>query len=184
LEALIHQKFPQNELVFRNLGFSGDELNLRLRSEAFGSPDEWLEKEQADVIFAFFGYNESYAGYEGLEKFRSDLDKMLKGMLKQDYSGRGAPRVVLFSPIAQEKHPDPNFIDPAAHNSQIRDYATAMADVAKANGVQFVDLFPLSQEAYAKAKEPLTVNTLYLTDHGYKALAPGMYQGLFNEPAP
>src|SRR5215208_4955936 len=57
LEALIHAKFPQHELAFRNLGFSGDELTVRLRSEAFGTPDEWLEKEKADVIFAFFGFN-------------------------------------------------------------------------------------------------------------------------------
>src|ERR1044071_329623 len=142
LEALIHAKFPQHELAFRNLGFSGDELTVRLRSEAFGTPDEWLEKEKADVIFAFFGYNESYQGYEGIEKFKTDLDKFLKDTLKQNYSEKGAPRIVLFSPIAQEKHPDVNFPDPSAHNSQIRDYATAMGDVAKANHVQFVDLFP------------------------------------------
>src|SRR4051812_16283906 len=54
LEALIYTKFPEHDLVFRNLGFSGDELTTRLRSEAFGSPDDWLKHEQADVIFAFF----------------------------------------------------------------------------------------------------------------------------------
>src|SRR5437762_6225435 len=73
LESLIYTKFPQHDLVFRDLGFSGDELTVRLRSEDFGSPDQWLEKEKADVIFAFFGYNESYKGYDGLEKFRKDL---------------------------------------------------------------------------------------------------------------
>src|SRR2546422_4895927 len=64
LEALIHAKFPEDQLVFRNLGFSGDEITIRLRSEDFGSPDDWLKKEKADVIFAFFGYNESYKGYD------------------------------------------------------------------------------------------------------------------------
>src|SRR5687767_6479940 len=39
LETLLHRRFPQHELVIRNLGFSGDELNLRLRSAAFGTPD-------------------------------------------------------------------------------------------------------------------------------------------------
>src|SRR5437899_2906454 len=184
LESLIYAKFPDQDLVFRNLGFSGDEITVRLRSEAFGSPDDWLSKEKADVIFAFFGYNESYKGYDGLQKFRSDLEKLIKDTLKQDYSGKGDPRIVLFSPIAQEKHPDPNFIDPAAHNANIKDYASAMADVAKANGVQFVDLFTASQESYGQAKEPLTINTLHLNDAGYKALAPSMYQALFDEPAP
>src|ERR1700747_2054072 len=42
LETLFHSRFPKDELVFRNLGFSGDELNLRLRSQSFGTPDQWL----------------------------------------------------------------------------------------------------------------------------------------------
>src|SRR5258708_39043197 len=47
LETLIHARFPEHELVFRNLGYSGDEIELdrRLRSMSFGSPDEWLAGE-------------------------------------------------------------------------------------------------------------------------------------------
>src|SRR4029077_5713652 len=60
-ETFLHASYPKHELVVRNLGFSGDELTLRLRSANFGTPDEWLTKCQADVIFAFFGYNESFA---------------------------------------------------------------------------------------------------------------------------
>ena len=37
-ETLLHSRFPRHELVVRNLGFSGDELTLRLRSAGFGSP--------------------------------------------------------------------------------------------------------------------------------------------------
>src|SRR5438552_18523513 len=73
LESLIYTKFPKHDLVFRNLGFSGDELTVRMRSEDFGSPDEWLKYEQADVIFAMFGFNESLPGQAGLAKFRADL---------------------------------------------------------------------------------------------------------------
>src|SRR5271170_8120688 len=58
LETYIHTRFPQHDLVFRNLGFSGDEVTTRLRSQGFGSPDEWLTKTKTDVVFAFFGYNE------------------------------------------------------------------------------------------------------------------------------
>src|SRR5205085_9265073 len=42
LETLLHSRFPKHELVIRNLGFSGDELTLRLRSQSFGTPDQWL----------------------------------------------------------------------------------------------------------------------------------------------
>src|SRR5690349_22227803 len=108
LESLLYARYPKQKLVFRNLSRAGDELTVRLRSEGFGSPDEWLKKEQADVIFAFFGYNESFKGLEGLPQFRKDLDKFIKDTLSQNYSGKGTPRLVLFSPIAAERHPDPN----------------------------------------------------------------------------
>src|SRR5687767_3750672 len=42
LDTLLHARFPRNDLVIRNLGFSGDEVATRLRSKNFGSPDEWL----------------------------------------------------------------------------------------------------------------------------------------------
>src|SRR5215475_13641454 len=42
LETRLVSRFPQHDLVFRNLGYSGDEITLRLRSMAFGTPDEWL----------------------------------------------------------------------------------------------------------------------------------------------
>src|SRR5689334_10217383 len=60
LESLIHEKFAKEQLVFRNLAAAGDEVVLRSRSENFGTPDEWLTKVRADVILAFFGYNESF----------------------------------------------------------------------------------------------------------------------------
>src|SRR5262249_22737859 len=55
LETYFHARFPKHDLTFRNLGFSGDELTLRLRSAGFGSPDDWLTRTKADVVFAFFG---------------------------------------------------------------------------------------------------------------------------------
>ena len=122
LESLIYTRFAKDNLVFRNLGFSGDELTVRLRSEGFGSPDEWLKKEQADVIFAFFGYDESFKGRDGLAAFRKDLEKFITDARKQNYSGKGAPRLWLFSPTAAEKHPDPNFPDPALINANLKLY--------------------------------------------------------------
>src|SRR6266550_3782086 len=184
LESLIYTKFPKDNLVFRNLGFSGDELTVRLRSEGFGSPDEWLKKEQADVIFAFFGYDESFKGPDGLARFRKDLEQFIADARQQNYSGKGAPRLVLFSPIAAEKHPDPNFPDPAPINANLQLYTDAMAEVAKAAEVPFVDLFTASQRAYAQTRQPLTINGVHLTDEGYRALAPMMFKALFGEAPP
>src|SRR5580765_8254046 len=67
LEALFQGQFPEHQLSFRNLGFAGDELSIRMRCENFGTPDDWLTRTKASVIFAFFGYNESFSGAAGLE---------------------------------------------------------------------------------------------------------------------
>ena len=97
LETLLYSRFPRLDLVFRNLAASGDEVATWHRSENFGSRDDWLTKTKADVIFAFYGFNESFQGGDGLDKFKSDLDKFLKETKAKDYSGKGAPRLVLFS---------------------------------------------------------------------------------------
>ena len=70
LETYVYSRFPRHNLVFRNLGFGGDELKLRMRSASFGTPDSWLSKTKTDVVFAFFGYNESFAGAECIDKFK------------------------------------------------------------------------------------------------------------------
>ena len=119
LETLLYSRFPRHELVVRNLGFSGDELTLRLRSAGFGTPDEHLARVEADVVFAFFGYNESFAGVEGLAKFRGQLDAFVNHTLNQKYNGTAPPRLVLFSPIAHENLHDANLPDGAANNARL-----------------------------------------------------------------
>jgi putative heme-binding domain-containing protein len=171
LEARLHSRFGDKQLVVRNLAFSADELNVRLRSANFGSPDQWLAFNKADVIFAFFGYNESFAGEEGLKKFQTELDAYLKHLLAQKYNGKSAPRVVLFSPIAHEKLDDPNLPDPAANNRRLKLYTEAMAEVAKANPVAFVDLFTPSAELYESDSRPLTINGIHLTEYGDERMA-------------
>ena len=59
LETGLQARFPDHRLIIRNLGFSGDELTLRLRSADFGTPDQWLTRTKSDVVFAFFGYNDT-----------------------------------------------------------------------------------------------------------------------------
>ncbi len=187
LETLIYAKFPKSDLVIRNLAAAGDEVVIRHRSENFGSPDDWLKRTKADVVFGFFGFNESFHGPAGVEKFKTDLDKLLKHMKSQDYSGKGAPRIVLFSPIANERVKDPNYPNPDANNPNIRLYMEAMASVAKANDTLFVNLFDVSQSLYSAAAAQgtsLTFNTIHLTEQGDKVLAPEIFKALFNEAPP
>jgi glucose/arabinose dehydrogenase/azurin len=186
-ESFVVAKHPDLDLVFRNLAVAGDEVANRHRSENFGSPDDWLKKVQADVILAFFGYNESFKGPAGLGQFKNDLDAYVKHLQQANYSGKGAPRVVLFSPAADEKTPDPNFPDPAGRNAALKDYSRAIGEVAAANNVQYVDLLQPSLDIFAAAAQrgaQLTVNGHYLTAEGDRLLVPAMFKGLFGEAPP
>jgi glucose/arabinose dehydrogenase len=196
LETMIQARFPKHELVFRNLGFSGDEVGTRLRSKNFGTPDEWLAGRaapiggyeenrlagthtEADVIFAFFGYNESYAGDAGVEAFKASLDGWLTHSLEQRYNGTSAPRIVLFSPIAHEDLGNPDLPDGRENNARLATYARAMSEVAKAKGVVFVDLFAPSQQLYTSLKEPLTINGVHLNTAGNREIAQVIDRALF-----
>ena len=184
LETLFQVQFPQRQLRFRNLGFTGDELTLRMRCENFGSPDDWLTRTRADVVFAFFGYNESFAGRAGLEKFKADLANFVKETRSHPYAGNNAPRVVLFSPIAQENLHDPNLPVGDANNANIKLYAEAMAEVAGRNSVPFVDLFTVSVKLYAQASKPLTSDGIHLNADGHRLIAPQILAALFPDQKP
>ncbi|MCY2933758.1 MAG: GDSL-type esterase/lipase family protein [Planctomycetota bacterium] len=179
LEARLQARFPDSNLVIRNLGFSGDELSLRLRSANFGSPDTWLERVKANVVFAFFGYNESYAGEAGLKKFKTDLASEIKHWQGKQYDGKSAPRVVIFSPIAFENTHNPNLPDGSEHNPRLKMYTTAMKEVAADNHAQFVDLFSPTSALFAKSAKPLTINGIHPSADGNRQLAEVIEKGLF-----
>jgi putative heme-binding domain-containing protein len=204
LETMLHSRFPRHRLVVRNLGFSADELTVRLRSANFGTQDQWLASDQpipepnrlvtrkgltdnrlertntrADVIFAFFGYNESFAGTEGLDKFKNDLDAFIKHTLAQKYNGKSVPRLVLFSPIAHENLKDRNLPDGSENNKRLEMYTKAMLEIAKKNGIICVDLFHPTRERYAKTDKPLTINGIHLNSRGNESVGRIIDKSLF-----
>jgi len=204
LETLIHRSYPDLDLTVRNLGFSADEVALRPRS-ADVPPTEWFLSMKkgdyqvpgkpeviykagtdfgANIVFAYWGFNESFRGPEGLDKFKDDLGKYLDAQKLANYSGKGAPKLVLFSPIAQEDPKSPGFSDGKANNLNLELYTKAMAEVAQAKGVPFVDLFTASKELYSKAGSPLTINGIHLTEEGDRQLAPVQYRALFGKEPP
>jgi glucose/arabinose dehydrogenase/azurin/lysophospholipase L1-like esterase len=199
LETMLHARFPQHDLVIRNLGFSGDEIATRLRSKNFGTPDEWLSGKaepiggypenrlddtdtKADVVFAFFGYNEAYGGDAGLATFRQQLDDWITHTLAQKYNGQTAPRIVLFSPIAQEDLRNPDLPDGREHNARLELYTVIMSQVAAARDVTFVNLLGPTKALYATAKTPLTLNGVHLTPDGNRRVAELIDRELFGAP--
>lgn len=183
-ETLLHNSFPTHQLVVRNLCFPGDEPDNRLRSFNFGSPDAHLRHSRANVVLFFFGYNESFAGDEGLPGFEAKLTKLLSETRMKDYSGDGPPRVALVSPIAFENTGDPNLPDGELHNRRLAKYSMAMKKVADANHVGFVDLFSPSQALYQLHDDRLTLNGFHLNDAGYRAIAPHFINALLASTKP
>ena len=165
-ETLLHSRFPELELVVHDLGYSADELTLRPRQAAFNEHGHTLKDEKPDVVIAAFGFNESFGGPAGLAKFKKDLDAFIKETTSTKYDGEAAPKLVLLSPIAQEDLHKPHVTDGKANNANIKLYAEAMRDAAKANGVVFVDLFAPTLALYAGAREPLTINGIHLNEYG------------------
>lgn len=149
LEAGLQYHLPGHKLVFRDLGFSGDSLTERPRSDNFGSPDDWLNKVKADVIIACFGYNESWGGEAGVQQFRQQLNAFITHSLAQKYNGRSAPRLVLCSPTFFEDLKLPYLPDGTLQNRNLELYTAAIREVAASAGLPFVDLFTATRDAAA-----------------------------------
>lgn len=204
IETRLHARFPKHKLVVRNLGWSGDEITLRLRSLDFDDHGHTLKDHDPDVILAFFGFNESFAGQAGLEKFKGDLRTFLADLRKLHYpthtfeggldgkkprprddetAATNPPRIVLFSPVAAEDLGDKHLPDAAALNKNLALYSEAMKQIAGESGVMFVDLFDPSRDLSEESAEPLTINGVHLSDAGYRKLAPVVEAALFGAAA-
>lgn len=200
-EALIHKAFPEADLTIRNLGIAADEINVRPRSKGTPSTEWFLSMKTgdtrptgnpdliykagtdfgADVIFAYWGFNESFRGPQGVDEFKKQLGQYLGKLKEAKFNGESAPRIVLFSPIAHEDLKNPDFPNGEENNKNLALYTTAMEEVAKASGVPFVNLFKPSQELFDKTDHALSINGIHLTEEGDKLLAPIQFKAVFGK---
>ena len=171
LETLLQAENPDLQLVFRNQALSGDTVTKRPRSKGFMPVEEYLTHSKADTIFVFFGYNESFEGDKGLDKFKKDLGDMVTKYRALKPNGKSEPRIVLFTPIAHEDLKSPNLPDGKANNERLAKYAAAVKQVAGDKKTDFVDLFSTSEALYAASKKPLTINGIHLTEEGDRQIA-------------
>jgi putative heme-binding domain-containing protein len=179
LEAYLHLTNPDKNLVIRNMGFTGDRVASRPRNENFMNDHDYLSLVGADVIFAFFGYNESFS--QDADTFRDELTAFIEDARQRKYNGESAPQIVLVSPIAQEDLDSPHLPDPAINNEWLSIYTDAMASVARRNRVPFVDLYYASEDLYEANDEPLTINGVHLNHLGNKLIAQAIVEELFGE---
>ena len=197
-ETRLHSRFPQMELVVRNLGWSADEPNLRPRSKDFQDHKHTLADHQPNVLLAFFGFNESFAGPAGIKQFEQTLETFLKAPQSidqystarsgwdhtPDKTGQKAPiaslrQVVLVSPIAHENLHQQGLSDGEKNNANLKLYTEAMARVAAKQHVPFIDLFSPTLKIMAGEHPPLTINGVHLQEQGDEIVAAILDEALF-----
>jgi len=151
-ETLLYRAFPSQNLTFRNLGFPGHtpgfrpeagnenpwafpgakqfhpEIKGHFGQGHYPEPDEWLTIVEASTIVAFFGFNESFVGLDGVENFTAELDAFVRHTRSRCYvrGGSIAPRLVLATPIAMEQRAGFALPDAAARNQVLAAYAAAV----------------------------------------------------------
>lgn len=207
-ETEMHMRYPDSSLVIRNMADPGNTPGFRPHSSRklpwafpgaeafypnelgnksgsigfFPSEDEWLTNLKADVVLAFFGYNESFEGATGVENFKKELHAFVEHTKNQQYNGSGAPKLALVSPIAFEdlssKMDLPNG---QSENKNLKMYTEAMREVAVQDSVLFVDAFTPSLEWYTTEEKQITVDGFQLNDFGYRKFATLLADEIFGK---
>jgi putative membrane-bound dehydrogenase-like protein len=181
-EALLHSRFADRELKFRNFARPADAVNDRQRPSSYTFLDDPMRAFGPDTLLCFFGFNESFDGEAGVEKFRADYNKLLEEIAAQyprDDEG-SPPRLVLVSPIAWEATGNPLWPEAEPRNRELKRYAQVVADVAREHGLAFVDLFTPTEKLYAA--EPgmqFTINGCHVNEAGDRAVALALHDALF-----
>jgi putative heme-binding domain-containing protein len=181
-EALLQQAFPQHRLVVRNLAWSADEIELQPRPANFASTEQHLVHERADVVFAAFGFNESFAGDAGLDKFRRGLTEYVASLKTKAFNGERGPQIVLVSPIANENVAAVLAAD--WNNARIERYVAVMQEVAREQQVGFVNVFDETARAMSDSNRVLTINGIHLNDEGDRLFSESLFRGTFGTQPP
>ncbi|MCI0628997.1 MAG: GDSL-type esterase/lipase family protein [Acidobacteria bacterium] len=208
-ETEMHLRYPDSSLTIRNMCDGGDtpgfrphpgrpspwafpgaeafqtELARNSGSEGhFETPDQWLTRLKADIIIAFFGYNESFQGEPGLSNCKAELEAFIRHTLSQRYNGESPPQLAIVSPIAFEDLSNRfDLPDGKRENANLALYTQAMKEVAAKTKVRFLDVFTPSKRWFETSDAPLTIDGSQLTDTGYARLAPLLADQVFGKVA-
>ena len=180
-ETLLHQKYPEHNLVIRNLAWSADTPDIQPRPDNFADQDQHLTHDKIDIVFAGYGFNESFSGEDGLPAFKKSLTEYVQSLKTKAFNGEHAPQVVLVSPTANE---DIEGVSAGAlNNENIKLYVDAMRQVAQEQQVGFANVFDDTLLAMNPDDSDLTLNGSHLLESGYELFARSLYRTVFNEDA-
>lgn len=167
IEYALTTLWPERDITFRNLGWTGDNVYGEARSYYTTPPDSYdllikqLKEANPTVVFIGYGANEAYKGKKGVSDFKKGLRRLL-----DEIEEMGA-RAVLLSPIPQISGlPSEKLL---ARNENIRLYASVISEIASEDEVRYIDLFSPVQDY--EHKNILTADGIQLNENGYYYLA-------------
>jgi lysophospholipase L1-like esterase len=173
-ETALTARYPDRNITFRNLAWSGDTVwgDSRVAFD-LDKPGIGLKRmveltlaEKPTVIFICYGTNESFEGEKGLEKFTKGLDALL------DALAPAQARIVLLSPVPFDNKGQPSASAQSA-NRRLALYRNSIRRVAEIRQLLFGDLFgSLYDEKRARVNTAqLTWNGMHLHEYGYSRTA-------------
>jgi len=181
IETLLTAQFPDLNLTFRNLGWSGDEVSGIARASFDPIPVGYdrlvaaIKDAKPTVLMFSYGQNESFNGAEGLGDFVTRYGKLLDDVAELN------ARVVLISPTLQQDMGSP-LPNPDEHNADVRMYVDAIGRLATERGLRFVDM---TKALRLPAEQPLSYwkdNGIHFTEAGYWRVASALITALGYTP--
>jgi hypothetical protein len=165
LETLLTVAWPERNITFRNMGWSGDTVFVPSRAgsapnKGFDLLVDYVKDLKPTVLFMAYGMNESFEGEAGLSRFVDGYDRLLDALAVTK------ARLVFISPIAHEDLGRP-LPEPGEHNKQLKMYTEAIGRIAENRGGAFVNLFDPLLGARDSFKGPITENGIHLNSFGY-----------------
>ncbi|MCS5628793.1 MAG: GDSL-type esterase/lipase family protein, partial [Planctomycetes bacterium] len=181
-EAFLHQHLPDHELEVRNLTWSADSIETRPRPANFADSEQHLTLAKADIIFAAYGFNESFAGKTGVEDFRKKLAQYVADLKTKAFNGKTAARIVLVSPIANENIKGVKAAD--LNNTNIKLYTAVIQQVASSQDVGYANTYSATEAAMTSPGDDLTINGVHLNARGYEVFSEALFKQVIGENPP
>lgn len=184
VESVLQSHLKGINVSFRNMSFSGDMVNKKPRNKGFTNDNEYLQHVAPDVVFTFYGYNESYAGPDGADAYRAELVKLVERYRALRKEKGVDARFVLFSPIAFENTKDRNLPAGTEINANLAACTAATRAAAEETGSTFVNLYSPTFQLFNSSKERYTLNGVHLNAKGYEKLAGIISRALIRKKPP
>ena len=160
------------DMIFRNLGWSGDNVYGAARSY-FGPPQEGLNRLKVHleflkptVVIVCYGAVAAFEGDSGMDDFISGYARLLD-MIK----AVSKPRMVLVSPPPCETLLPP-LPDMVPQNRRLAAYRDRIRELARSRGEDFADLFGAMNEGKTQWRPAVTLNGVHFSENGYRRIAP------------